>query len=50
LKEEFIEDLEEDYEDVREDHYASLLEVRLMSLANARNRRTKIDWGHFHCG
>ncbi|CAG0914469.1 unnamed protein product [Notodromas monacha] len=47
LKEEFMDEIKEDYDDVREDHYASLDEIRLMSLSQARTRKTKIDWNHF---
>lgn len=40
----FIEDLKEDYEFIREDHYENLRDKKYVSLSEARRRSFKIDW------
>ena len=47
-QEEFMEDLDEEYEDIRQDHYDNLLERKYLSLEEARSRSLKIDWSTFH--
>uniref|UniRef100_A0A7E4V8H0 Methionine synthase n=1 Tax=Panagrellus redivivus TaxID=6233 RepID=A0A7E4V8H0_PANRE len=46
-REEFLQDIDEDYDDVRSDYYDSLKERRFISIADARNRRLKLDWNKF---
>ncbi|XP_071516049.1 methionine synthase-like isoform X2 [Panulirus ornatus] len=40
----FIDDLNEDYEMIREEHYENLREKNYISLGEARKRRFRIDW------
>uniref|UniRef100_A0A6Q2XT27 Methionine synthase n=1 Tax=Esox lucius TaxID=8010 RepID=A0A6Q2XT27_ESOLU len=44
VKEEFFEELTEEYEDIRQDHYDSLKERHFLSLAQAREKRLHVDW------
>ncbi|KAM4041514.1 methionine synthase [Anomaloglossus baeobatrachus] len=46
-KEEFVEEIAEEYEDIRQDHYDSLKERRYLSLQQAREKGFHIDW-HSH--
>ena len=39
-----MEDVDEEYEDIRQDHYDNLLERKYLSLVEARSRALKIDW------
>jgi len=41
---EFIEDVREQYEELREDHYASLASRKFLSLEKAREHLLKVDW------
>lgn len=41
----FVEELSEEYEEIREDHYDSLKDRRYLSLQEARERRLRIDRG-----
>ena len=43
-----MEDIDEEYEDIRQDHYDNLLERKYLSLEEARSRSLKIDWSTFH--
>nr|XP_057918534.1 methionine synthase [Doryrhamphus excisus] len=43
-REDFFEDLKEEYEDIRQEHYDSLKDRRYLSLAQARERALHIDW------
>ncbi|KAJ3607418.1 hypothetical protein NHX12_024469, partial [Muraenolepis orangiensis] len=43
-REDFFEELTEEYEDIRHDHYDSLKERRYLSLSKARERGLHIDW------
>ena len=43
-KEEFMDDITDLYEDIREDHYESLTEKKYLSLENARAKGLKVDW------
>ena len=40
----FIDDLREDYEIIREDHYDNLRDKKYVTLNEARRRSFKIDW------
>ena len=42
-----MEDINEEYEDIRQDHYDNLLERKYLSLEKARARALKIDWKSF---
>merc|ERR1712060_128395 len=42
---EFIEDLNEQYEELREDHYAGLASRKFLSLEKARAAKLKVEWG-----
>uniref|UniRef100_H2Z6R5 Methionine synthase n=1 Tax=Ciona savignyi TaxID=51511 RepID=H2Z6R5_CIOSA len=41
---EYLEDIREEYEDVRTDHYDSLLERKFLTIADARSKKLSIDW------
>ncbi|XP_074519998.1 methionine synthase isoform X2 [Halichoeres trimaculatus] len=43
-REDYFEELKEEYEDVRQDHYESLKDRRFLSLSQAREQRLIIDW------
>ena len=43
-REDFIEDVAEDYEDVRQDHYDGLKDRKYLTIDNARKRKFEIDW------
>uniref|UniRef100_A0AC35U6X1 Methionine synthase n=1 Tax=Rhabditophanes sp. KR3021 TaxID=114890 RepID=A0AC35U6X1_9BILA len=47
VRKEFLEDLEEDYESVREEYYDSLRDRRFIPLKDARARRVEFDWDNF---
>ncbi|KAG0007027.1 hypothetical protein BGZ65_012085 [Modicella reniformis] len=40
----FIDDIKEEYEEIREDHYDGLKDRRYLSLAAAREQRLVLDW------
>lgn len=42
--EDFVEEVNEEYEEIREDHYDSLKDRKYMSLEEARKRKFQIDW------
>ncbi|GBB90838.1 hypothetical protein RclHR1_17940001 [Rhizophagus clarus] len=44
LKQDFWEDIAEEYQEIREDHYASLQNQKYVSLQTAREKGFKIDW------
>ncbi|XP_054837153.1 methionine synthase [Eublepharis macularius] len=44
LKDDFFEEILEEYEDIRQDHYDSLKERRYVSLQQARSKRFCYDW------
>ncbi|KAJ2158450.1 hypothetical protein GGF46_003767 [Coemansia sp. RSA 552] len=44
VRQDFIDDIEEEYEEVREDHYDSLKDRRYLSLEESRDKGLKIDW------
>ena len=43
-RQDFVEELLEDYEELREDHYASLEERKLVPFSVAREKKLQIDW------
>ncbi|CAD5120349.1 DgyrCDS8923 [Dimorphilus gyrociliatus] len=43
-KEDFIEDIKDEYEEIREDHYDSLKDRKYLSIENARKKKFIIDW------
>jgi len=43
-REEFLEELIDEYEDIREEHYDSLKNRQYISLEEARNQRLQINW------
>ena len=43
-KAEFMEDVREQYEEMREDHYASLASRKFLTLEKARAAKLKVDW------
>eukprot|EP00357_Protocruzia_adherens_P031634 CAMPEP_0114982826 /NCGR_PEP_ID=MMETSP0216-20121206/6349_1 /TAXON_ID=223996 /ORGANISM="Protocruzia adherens, Strain Boccale" /LENGTH=1261 /DNA_ID=CAMNT_0002344719 /DNA_START=45 /DNA_END=3830 /DNA_ORIENTATION=+ len=45
--EEYIADIKEEYEEIREDHYAGLQDRKYKSLQEARAHAFKIDWASF---
>ncbi|XP_028903027.1 methionine synthase isoform X2 [Ornithorhynchus anatinus] len=44
LKDDYFEEIVEEYEDIRRDHYESLKERRYLSLDRARENGLRIDW------
>lgn len=44
MHDDFIEDLNEDYEIIREDHYENLKDKKYVTISEARKRSFKIDW------
>uniref|UniRef100_A0A673TPA0 methionine synthase n=2 Tax=Suricata suricatta TaxID=37032 RepID=A0A673TPA0_SURSU len=44
LKDEYFEEILEEYEDIRQDHYESLKERRYLTLSQARNNGFHLDW------
>ncbi|CAH1792878.1 unnamed protein product [Owenia fusiformis] len=44
LREEFIEDVAEEYDYIREEHYDSLKDRKFLSLKQARDKMLEIDW------
>ncbi|KAL2077934.1 hypothetical protein ACEWY4_025619 [Coilia grayii] len=44
LKEEFFEEVSEEYEEIRQEHYDSLKERRFLTLPLAREKGLRIDW------
>ncbi|XP_069464071.1 methionine synthase [Ambystoma mexicanum] len=44
MKDDFFEEITEEYEDVRQDHYESLKERRYLTLEQARTKGLFIDW------
>lgn len=44
LYDDFIDDLKEDYDIIREEHYESLLDRKYVSITEARNKKFQIDW------
>ncbi|KAG8444186.1 hypothetical protein GDO86_009390 [Hymenochirus boettgeri] len=43
-KDDFLEEIAEEYEDIRQEHYESLRERRYLKLEEARNKGFNIDW------
>ena len=46
-KEEFLEYVTEEYEEIREDYFENLKEKKYLTLEQARDKRYKIDWNTF---
>ncbi|ORZ19481.1 methionine synthase [Absidia repens] len=44
LKEDFADDIREEYDELREEYYEGLEEKRLLNLAAARDKKLEIDW------
>uniref|UniRef100_H2Y1G0 Methionine synthase n=1 Tax=Ciona intestinalis TaxID=7719 RepID=H2Y1G0_CIOIN len=44
LRMEYLDEIKEEYEEVRMDHYDSLLERKFLSLEQTRNKKLMIDW------
>uniref|UniRef100_A0A8C6V9Z7 Methionine synthase n=1 Tax=Naja naja TaxID=35670 RepID=A0A8C6V9Z7_NAJNA len=44
LKDDFFDEIREEYEDIRQDHYDSLKERKYLSLEQARSKRFCYDW------
>lgn len=47
LCDDYLFDLREEYQELRDDHYASLKEQNYYPLAEARERALQLDWAHF---
>ena len=47
MKEEFCDDVSDEYEDIRQDHYDNLTDKKYLALSVARSKALSIDWiGH----
>ncbi|KAJ2888534.1 hypothetical protein FB639_000576 [Coemansia asiatica] len=44
LRKDFMEEIDEEYEEIREDHYDSLKDRRYLSLEEARSKGLQIEW------
>ncbi|KAG9346044.1 hypothetical protein JZ751_007860 [Albula glossodonta] len=44
VKEDFFEEVTEEYEEIRQDHYDSLKDRRFLSLGQAQEKRLRVDW------
>lgn len=44
VREEFAEDIRDEYDEMREEYFEGLEERKLLSLPNAREKKCKIDW------
>lgn len=44
IREDFFEEVRDEYEDIRQDHYDSLKDRRFLSLSRAREKGLHIDW------
>ncbi|KAF1765910.1 hypothetical protein GCK72_005863 [Caenorhabditis remanei] len=47
VRDAFLQDLNEDYEDVRQEHYESLKDRRFTALGKTREKKFNIDWNKF---
>ncbi|CAI2332756.1 unnamed protein product [Caenorhabditis sp. 36 PRJEB53466] len=47
VRDAFLQDLDEDYEEVRQEHYESLKDRRFTALEKTREKKFKIDWNKF---
>ncbi|ULU07259.1 hypothetical protein L5515_014902 [Caenorhabditis briggsae] len=47
VRDAFLQDLNEDYEDVRQEHYESLKDRRFVALGKTREKKFNIDWNKF---
>ncbi|XP_074642023.1 methionine synthase-like isoform X2 [Tubulanus polymorphus] len=45
-KYDYVEDINEEYEDIRADHYDSLKDRKYLTIEEARNKGLKIDWAN----
>jgi 5-methyltetrahydrofolate--homocysteine methyltransferase len=43
-KDDFVEEVGEEYEEMRQDHYASLENRKYLSIQSARTKKLKVDW------
>jgi len=46
-REEFLEYINEDYEDIRQDYYEGIKDKKYVSLSDARKNKLKIDWSDY---
>lgn len=46
-RDDYIEDIKEEYEDVRADHYDNVRDRKYLSLADARQNKFSIDWANY---
>lgn len=44
LRDDFVEDIREEYNEMREEYYEGLEDRKLLSLSNARDKKMEIDW------
>ncbi|CAG7667283.1 unnamed protein product [Allacma fusca] len=47
-KENLMDEISEEYEEIREDHYENLREKKYLSLDKAREKRLRLDWENFN--
>lgn len=43
----FLEDIKDEYEDIREDHYDNLKERKYLSIEKAREKKLNINWNDY---
>ena len=42
-----MEEIQEEYEDIREDHYDNLKERKFYSIEEAREKKLRVEWNNF---
>jgi len=47
LKDDFMDDIREEYEEIREEHYESLKDRKYLQIAQARSKQLHADWSSF---
>ncbi len=46
-KEEFLDYIKEEYEEIREDYFENLKEKKYLTLQESREKKFKIDWSNY---
>jgi len=46
-KEAYFEEITDEYDDIREDHYENLRDRKYLTIEQAREKKLKIDWNSY---